>query len=305
MKTGRHRRRRAARRHWLVVVLAAASLVATAVVVSANAQRATGESPPVFYLDVGASASLGVQPTGVVGHNGGFTKFGYGDDLVRLEAARGVDLVLDKVGCMGETAPSMLSGDKCHTLPTTQLSLAIAFLRAHHDDRGVVSIDIGFNDIRPCLWVVPLAGACAHEGLEAVKKNMPSVLRQLRGAAGPDVSFVGLTYADPFLARYVKPPGPTVATQSLTYMNELNAELRAAYGAVRIPVANVPAAFESTDTAMTTLKPFGSVPVDVAQVCRLTWMCTPAPYGPDDHPNKAGYLLIARTIMAALPSGLR
>ena len=56
---------------------------------------------------------------------------------------------------------------------------------------------------------------------------------------------------------------------------------------------------------MTTLKPFGSVPVDVAQICRLTWMCTPAPYGPDDHPNKAGYLLIARTIMAALPAGLR
>jgi hypothetical protein len=134
---------------------------------------------------------------------------------------------------------------------------------------------------------------------------MPSVLRQLRAAAGPSVSFVGLTYADPFLARYVLPAGPTPATASLTYMNQLNADLVAAYGAARMPVARVPAAFETSDTSMTTLAPFGSVPVDVAQICRLTWMCTPAPYGPDDHPNKAGYELIARTIMASLPAGLR
>ena len=92
-------------------------LVAAAVAVSANIPRATGESSPLFYLDIGASASFRVQPNGVVGHNGEFTKYGYGDDLVRLESARGVTLDLDKVGCMGETAPSMLTGDKCHTLP--------------------------------------------------------------------------------------------------------------------------------------------------------------------------------------------
>ena len=66
-----------------------------------------------------------------------------------------------------------------------------------------------------CGWS-PLAGQCANSGLAGVKRDMPSVLHQLRSAAGPYVSFVGLTYADPFLARYVKPAGPVPAAHPET-----------------------------------------------------------------------------------------
>jgi GDSL-like lipase/acylhydrolase family protein len=291
---------------WAVIGLAVA-VIAGGVAVAASRHATAGGSAgftSLFYLDVGASASLGVQPTGNPAHNGAFTAEGYGNDIVRLEAARGVTVTLDKVGCMGETAQSMVgSGDHCYKMPVTQLSTAIAFLEAHQSDPGIVSVDIGFNDVRPCLWVVPLAGACAEAGIAAVKKDEPTILHELTAAAGPRVRIVGLTYADPFLYRYFKPaPGPARATQSLTYMGQLNDALRSAYTAAGVAVADVAAVFKTGDTAPTTLAGHGAVPTDVAMVCELTWMCAKYPFGPDDHPNKTGYTVIARTILAALPS---
>jgi hypothetical protein len=276
-------------------------LTAASIAITVSSPVADAKSP-IFYLDVGASASLGVQPTGITGHNGAFTRWGYGDDLVRLEAARGYTVSLTKVGCMGETAQSMLRGDHCYAPPTTQLTMAVAFLRAHHADHGIVTVDIGFNNIRPCLWVVPLAGSCAEAGIAAVKSDLPGVLRALKSAAGPHVHLVGLDYADPFLYRYLKaPPGPTRAMQSVTYLSQLNAVLIAAYRAHGIPVADVAAAFKTGNLTSTTLAPYGAVPVEVAEVCKLTWICASRPFGPDDHPNKAGYLVIAQTIVGVLP----
>jgi hypothetical protein len=304
MQHRRRRQRRRGLRATVTLVLLAAAGVAAGVVMTNS--HATGEEPPLFYLDIGASASLGVQPNGVIGHNGAFTKWGYGDDVVRLEAARGVSVKLAKIGCMGETAQSLAgAGDHCYTLPSTQLTTAVGFLHAHRNDYGIVSIDVGFNNLRPCLWVVPLAGQCASQGLASVRQNMPAILSTLKSAAGPHVHFVGLTYADPFLYRYTKGgQGVQLARQSLTYMSELDAALTTAYRSADIPVADVAAAFKSADTASTTLAPFGQVPVDVSEVCRMTWMCAARPFGPDDHPNKAGYMLIARTILSAVPSQL-
>ncbi len=297
-------RRSRSHRGLLVVALCVALAVGTGVVV-VNSHRATGDqSTSLFYLAIGASASLGVQPTGNVKHNGAFTTEGYTDDVVHLEATRGTTVTLDKIGCMGETAESMVgAGDHCYKLPTTQLSMATDFLRAHRADPGLVSIDIGFNDLRKCLWVVPLDTQCANQGIAAVRQDMPTILRELKSAAGPHVRFVGLTYADPFLYRYIKAgPGPARAQQSLTIMTEMNQALSTAYRAAGVSVADVPTRFKSTDTSMTTLATYGTVPTNVALVCQLTWMCAARPFGPDDHPNKTGYLVIAQAIVAALPS---
>ena len=35
-------------------------------------------------------------------------------------------------------------------------------------------------------------------------------------------------------------------------------------------------------------------------VCQGTWMCTPPPLGPDIHPNRLGYFVIALTLAAVL-----
>jgi hypothetical protein len=38
----------------------------------------------------------------------------------------------------------------------------------------------------------------------------------------------------------------------------------------------------------------------VVRICQWTWMCAPAPLGPDIHPNQAGYGVIAHTIAGVL-----
>jgi len=258
-----------------------------------------------FYLDIGASASLGFQPDGVVLHNGHRTNTGYANDLVEIEAKKGVTLDLLQIGCPGETAQSMLSGgDACYTLPERQLVRATTFLRENSDQTGLVTIDLGFNNVRTCLLPNLVDEACATQGIDLVRNDMPLVLKDLQSAAGPQVHFVGLEYEDPYLGRYfASPNGVLDATESLQVITQLNAVLAAVYANAGIPVANVPGAFKSDNLTPTLLKGV-DVPTNVADACRLTWFCTGYPYGPDDHPNNAGYLVIAQAIVATLPPGL-
>jgi hypothetical protein len=60
-------------------------------------------------------------------------------------------------------------------------------------------------------------------------------------------------------------------------------------------------AFSTTDFAtMVPLPPFGPVPLNVARLCQWTWVCAPAPLGPDNHANAAGYYAIAEAFAAVL-----
>jgi hypothetical protein len=257
-----------------------------------------------FYLDMGASASLGFQPTGIVGHNGHRTDFGYANDLLTFEATEDVTLTLRQIGCPGETVQSILGQlkDACYTLPNTQLSIARDYLRANENRVGLVTIDLGFNNIRPCMLVATFEPSCATAGIGAVKEYLPMILRQLKAAAGPKVHFVGLEYSDPFLGDYLNgTQGRLNAAGTLAAFNHLNTILANAYRSAGIAVADVARAYMSTDTATTTLKHVGPVPRNVAEVCTLTWECTGFPYGPDDHPNDAGYQVIANVIEAQLP----
>ncbi len=253
-----------------------------------------------FYLDVGASASLGFQPTGVVHHNGARTQTGYANDVVAMLARRGVNLSLRQVGCPGETTYSMLhTGDHCYLGDGSQRRAATIFLASHHDEVGLVSIDLGFNDVRACLWKQPPDLACTSAGLAQVRANLPGVISLLKSAAGPRVHFVGLLYADPFLSDVVNPRSSLAdAEATRRVIIQLDTELTAIYRAADVAVANVPGAYRIDDTTLTT---WGAtrVPVNVLYACSWTWMCTPAPFGPDDHPNNDGYRAIANTIVAA------
>ena len=267
-------------------------------------QTSAGTAPiSGFYLDVGASASLGFQPTGIVHHNGHRTDTGYANDVVALEKARGVSLKLRQIGCPGETAESMLgTGDHCYTLPQRQLPVALTFLHQNTNSVGLVTIDLGFNDVRPCLTLNVVDAACAERGITNVRNDLPKVLTQLKTAAGPHVHFVGLEYGDPFLAHYLKGGvNITDATQSLRVMTQLNDTLDAIYTAAHIPIANVPGQFKSDNLSPARLPRVGVVPQNVASVCAMTWMCTPPPWGPDDHPNNDGYRAIAQAIVAKIP----
>lgn len=274
----------------------------------ASAASGTSTTTPVivtgFYLAVGASASLGFQPTGIVHHNGRRTPDGYASDLVLLEGFQGVALKLDQIGCPGETVQTILNtkvADHCYTLPETQMTQAVAFLKDNQSNTGVVTVDLGFNNIRLCLWPKVVNEGCVNQAIAAVQVDMPKVLKDLKSAAGPNVRFVGLEYNDPFLARYLDgATGSADATETLVAMNRLNATLDQVYVAAGAAVANVPALFD-TDVTTRVAASGGVIPENVSQACAMTWMCYSAPFGPDDHPNDAGYSLIAQAIAAVLP----
>jgi hypothetical protein len=44
----------------------------------------------------------------------------------------------------------------------------------------------------------------------------------------------------------------------------------------------------------------GTIPVAVAETCKLTWMCKAPPVGPNIHASTAGYKEIAKVFAAAL-----
>jgi lysophospholipase L1-like esterase len=258
-----------------------------------------------FYLDIGASASLGFQPTGIKGHNGRSTDDGYADDLALMERYVGTALTVHKTGCPGETLQSYLTTDPtkhCNKLPTTQVSKDVAYLRAHQSSPGLVTIDIGFNNIRTCLSPVVVNEACVNATVAAVRVDTPKIVNVLKAASGPHVRIVGLEYNDPFLGHYLDgPTGPSDASETLVAMDRMNAALKAAYLSTGASVADVPAYFRMNDTSLVTLTNVGSWPEDVKEACALTWLCYSSPFGPDDHPNDAGYALIAKAIYAVLP----
>ncbi|HVA53131.1 MAG TPA: GDSL-type esterase/lipase family protein [Acidimicrobiales bacterium] len=289
----------------VVVALVVGVFLVQRSVTAPRASAAAGSSFSAFYLDVGASTSLGFQPTGIVHHNGRRTNTGYANDLLEVEKIKGVSLTLVQLGCPGETVQTILGPtpiNKCYKAPETQMTQAVAFLKAHQGVAGLVTIDLGFNNIRNCVAVMPVNEACANTAIAAVQVDMPKVVRELKAAAGPRVRFVGLEFEDPFLADYLRgSTGPSNATASLAAVSRLNAVLAQAFGRNGVAVANVPAIFQSTNTTPVTLTNVGVIPENVYQACQLTWQCYGLPFGPDDHPNDAGYALIAQAIAAVLP----
>jgi lysophospholipase L1-like esterase len=299
--------------HSRVLRATAAVVVVALTLVSVNATRhwnssanAASTTTPTngFYLDIGASTSLGFQPTGIPAHNGKRTSTGYANDLVAYESKHGIDLVMRQVGCPGETTQTMLlTVDHCYKPPGRQLFAAEKYLEKAGSAYTLVTIDLGFNDVRPCLLGAQVIETCAAAGIAQVRRNMPRILADLKEKSGPNVHFIGLDYGDPFLQHYLLGASEIGdANATLTVMTKLDNTLRAAYSAAGIPTANVAGAYRLFNTVPTTIAKFGSVPENVAVECAYTWMCTPPPFGPDDHPNNAGYAVIATKIEEKLPT---
>lgn len=278
-----------------IVTIASAVLILSAALGSIGASSA-GADPSVsaFYLAIGGSGSLGVQPT-LDYPKGQRTDDGYADYLVVDEAAKGVALDLHQIGCSGETTNTMLhGGDHCYASPDTQLNEAIAFLQAHHDEDGLVTIDLGFNDLLPCFHRSTRSNCVDHQ-LDALRTQLTETIGLLKDVAGPNVKFIGVGHYDPYLADSLS--GATdAAKSSLRIVHHLDATLTSVYASFGIPIADVGAAFKVDSDEPVTLSGYGTVPENVAEVCLLTWMCETAPLGPNIHPNDAGYQAIATAI---------
>ena len=274
---------------------------------AASAHRGQPERPKYdYYLALGDSLAWGYQPnsTGAGVKSG----HGYADDLATyLRSQDDRQLRYVNLSCPGENTSTMINGS-CPDLAgsgqtyTAQLAAAVAFLKAHPHARILVTLDIGANNVDGCLSASGISESCVEQGLTAAASDVPTILGQLKGAAGKRVTILGMNYYDPFLAEWLTgTAGQTLAQESVGLSTTFNGILDDAYAAYGVQVADVASAFHTTDFTDTTSLDGLTVPVNVADICNWTWMCAPAPVGPNIHADNTGYAKIAAAF-EALPA---
>jgi len=288
------------------VALVLAVLVGVSELGSAEA-GAHATSGPLYYVSLGDSYAAGYQPTSAKGGHTSTNGFAY--QATRLAAAKGYHYTLVNFGCGGATTTSILTTEGCPqlgpgapTYPTeTQAMAAEQFIEAHKGQIGLITVSIGGNDVTACA-ASPMPIPCVATAVGTIKTNLSTLLQGLRTAAGPDVRIVGITYPDVILGEDLS---TSTSQQSLAklsvvaFKSLINPALEAEYHAAGGDFVDVTAATGAYGplTATTTLAPYGTIPVPVAEVCELTYFCQ---YH-DIHPHTAGYAVIARLIVGTLP----
>ncbi len=278
------------------------ALAVTVAVTSAGAAAAgaAAAGPTPYYLAMGGSGSVGFQPTLARPH-GEPTGSGYADDLAGRLATRWPGLTLVRIGCPGATTQTMIAGGgHCAYAAGSQLETALDFFHTH-PSTVLVTVDLGFNDVLPCLRHLDVDADCVSSALTTVASQLPQILTALRRAAPADARIVGLGHYDPYLGDEIRgPANDAFAGASIGVIERLNEVLREAYADAGIPMADVAGAFDLHDSTPVDVAGLGVVPTDVARVCALTWMCAAPPLGPNTHPNDDGYRVLSGALAAAL-----
>jgi lysophospholipase L1-like esterase len=259
--------------------------------------------PPggTYYLSLGDSLAQGVQadPLGYVGD----TDHGYADQFYGMIRRGHPNLRLVKLGCPGETTRTMIRGRHCPYPAGSQLAQAVAFLRDHRGRVPLITLDIGANDRRSCFTVPVRAPVlpCARGPGAPTAANLALILARLRAAAGPRTLIIGMTYYAPELPEWRFGPGGRVRARASERLSlAFDAELARVYRAAGDRVANVTGAFATADFAgRRRVRGVGMMPPNVAAICRWTRACDHPPHGPNEHPDRAGYTVIARAFLAA------
>lgn len=273
-----------------ISVLGAMLLSLALVAPAAAAPGTSGVHAKKYYVSVGDSLAAGVQPIGDPDRQFR-TSDGYAEQLLAIARAESPKLALVKLGCPGETTTTMIAGGLCSYDHGSQLEEAVAFIEAHRPFVAFITIDVGANDFA-CADL-----SCVPDGVAAIQANLPTIVATLREAAGPDIPIVGMTLYNPFLGAWLTGPDGQEFAQISTFQGivPINGLLRGIYHAGSASVADVEGAFSTTDfTTMVPLPGAGDVPLNVVRICLWTWICAPAPLGPDNHANTAGYGVIAR-----------
>ena len=290
----------------IVTTIAVAAVAATAAMAGGvpalgATHGAAAATTGSFYLSLGDSLAQGVQPNAQ-----GFsveTNEGYPDQLFTALKLGNPALKLVKLGCPGETTATMMNGSICSYPAGSQLAQAAAFLASHRGHVQLVTIDIGANDLNPCLRLtsIPAIEKCLAGVFPKIQKNLTNIMNTLTTASGSGVPpIIGMTYYDPELASWLKgtPADKTLAKDSILLAQVFGNLLSGVYTSFGAKVADVFKAFHTTQfAARVTLPAFGKVPKAVAYICSYTWMCAAPPVGPNIHANRLGYAIIANTFL--------
>ena len=260
------------RTKYLAIGIAAAAVVAAAAPAHA--------APPTYYVALGDSLARGIGAPGGQG---------YVDDVFAFEQQSHPGLQLVNLSCSGETTGTMINGGTCSYTTGSQLGDAEAFLTAHAGQISFITIDIGGNDLAFCFSPIPLDLTYVKSALPPAAANLPTILSRLRAAAGA-VPIVGLKYYDPFLAYWLLgDAGPQAAHDSVKLLKYGNAGLKKVYRKFRAGIADGEKTFLVLKFALRGSWAGQTVPVNVAQECLWTLMCTQN----DIHANGPGHAALA------------
>jgi lysophospholipase L1-like esterase len=230
------------------------------------------------------------------------TPDGYPDQLYAALRPARPGLRLVKLGCSGETTGTMIRGGICRYRGGSQLAAAVRFLRAHRARVALVTLDIGANDPDSCMTRQSVTGlaSCVARSIPRAPANLATILTRLRRAS-PRTPVIAMNYYLPALAAWRDGlPGRILARASELVTRGYNALLGRVYAEHGVRVADVFGAFRTADFGGSVTVPgLGSLPSNVAAICRWTWECAAGPRGPNEHANRAGYAVIARAFLRA------
>jgi lysophospholipase L1-like esterase len=263
-----------------------------------------------YYLALGDSLSVGIQPN-AKGQQLETDK-GYVNDIYATLTRRISRLKLVEMGCPGDATPQVLTGQgnvaaarsyHCDRTGGSQLKAALAFIRAHRSQVKLISIDIGANDLNFCVSAAGLSkglgyiASCVSVVEQMIATNLPKILAPLHAAAAPGTRLVAGEIYDPFLVGLLSsdPVFRTVAEQSVSIVDRINAEIASAADQSGFRTADLTAIFETDNrTPVDAPKLGGDVPRNLLVLCAFTYLCTKKPQGPNIHPDAAGYRAIAK-----------
>jgi lysophospholipase L1-like esterase len=176
----------------------------------------------------------------------------------------------------------------------------VRFLERTRGRVALITVSIGGNDFTRCARVPPAeAPACVVAAMETIRANLAPTLRALREAAGREVPIVGLTYPDVLLGELVLGNRALAELSLVAFRSIINPAYAELYGAAGARFVDVTAGFRAYEPfeRTTELEPYGTIPVAVATICRLSYYCALR----DIHLNTKGYGRMARLIARALP----
>jgi lysophospholipase L1-like esterase len=259
-----------------------------------------------YYLSLGDSLAQGVQPNsqGVSEE----TDQGYPNQLFTALRLTNPTLRLVKLGCPGETTATMIHGGICTYQAKSQLAAAVAFLKRHAGHVQLVTIDIGANDLNPCLVLTNLTKIvkCLEKVFPPMLKNLTQIMTELRAVDPSPGVIIGMNYYDPILADWLEgtTAARTLATDSVALAQAFGSDLAGVYTKFGAPTADVYSAFKTAKFKPVVDTPaFGPLPLNVALICSYTWECAAPPVGPNEHANQLGYGVIANTFLSTYYGG--
>lgn len=268
--------------------------------VGSGAPAARHQPPASYYLALGDSLSQGVQPN-LQGASVS-TPAGYPDQLYAMLHRSRPGLQLVKLGCAGETTGTMIHGGACPYAGGSQLTAAAGFLRAHRGHMSLITLDIGANDPGSCMTQASVAqlATCVARFIPQATSNLATILKRLHQAS-PGTRIIAMNYYLPALGAWRHGlGGQLLARASELVTDGYNHLLSHVYQANGVRVADVFSAFHTASFGPRVSVPrLGSLPRNVAAICQWTWECTAGPRGPNIHPNRTGYQVIAHAFLAA------